>query len=143
MQVRDARHADAERIVQMVGRPAAHHGDMPALTTEALQRDMSDPPWIHVIVAEATLIGYAAMCPLIQLQVGQRGLDMHHLFVEAEFRGRGTGRALVEGCIAKARALGCDYLTVGTHPDNGPAQAFYESLGFIRKQPSPRFSRRL
>lgn len=66
---------------------------------------------------------------------------MHHLFTEAAFRGRGVGRSLVEASKITATALSCGYMTVGTHPDNHEAQAFYESLGFQRKDAHPpRFS---
>ena len=141
--VRSARPADSTRIIQMVGCLAAHHGDSPDLTPDDLARDLfNENPWIFVLVAEAggELVGYAAMCGLIRLQFGMRGMDMHHLFTEATFRRHGVGRSLVEACKIKARLLSCRYLTVGTHPDNDHAQAFYESLGFclLYTSPSPR-----
>jgi len=145
--VRDARLSDTDSIVQLVGKLAAQHGDAVALTSEYLARDaFGERPWIYVLVAEADgeLIGYAALCGLIQLQFGVRGLDMHHLFTEEGFRGRGIGTALVDACKTKAKTLSCRYLMVGTYPDNHEAQAFYETLGFMRRdgQP-PRFLLRL
>ena len=145
--VRDARRSDTDNIVQLVGKLAAHHGDDVALTSEDLARDaFGERPWIYVLVAEADgeLIGYAALCGLIQLQFGTRGLDMHHLFIEGRFRGRGVGTALVDACKTKAKALSCRYLSVGTHPDNHEVQAFYEALEFMRRDcHPPRFSLRL
>lgn len=142
--VRCARPSDAERIVQMVGKLATHHGDSPSLTVEDLVRDMSgEAPWIHVLVAEAgqELIGYAALCGLIRLQFGWRGIDLHHLFTEAAFRGSGIGRSLIEASKIKADSLACRYMTVSTHPENHKAQAFYEALGFERQDAHPpRFS---
>lgn len=143
VRVRGARSAEAERIVQMVGRLAAHHGDAASLTSEDLLRDaFGHTPWIHLLVAEVEgeLAGYAALCGLMQLQAGARGADMHHLYVEPGFRGQRVGPALVEGCKIRARALSCRYLTVGTRPDNLKAQAFYLSLGFeLRPSYPPRF----
>lgn len=145
--VRCARPADAERLVQMIEKLARHHGDTPAITADDLVRDVFGVnPWIHTLVAEAEgdLIGYAALCGLTQLQFGLRGMDLHHLFTEAAFRDRGVGHRLVEACKIKARSLSCSYLTVGTHPDNHRAQAFYASLGFERRDAHPpRFSIRL
>lgn len=142
--IRNARPVDTERIIQMVGRLAAHHGDTPNLTPDDLARDVfNENPWIFVLVAEAgdELAGYAAMSGLIQLHFGVRGMDMHHLFTETAFRRHGVGRSLVEACKIKARLLSCRYLTVSTHPDNHHAQAFYESLGFVRRDAhTPRFS---
>jgi len=84
------------------------------------------------------------MCGLIQLQFGARGMDMHHLFTEPDFRGRGVGRSLVYACKVEAKSLSCRYLAVGTHPNNHEAQAFYSSLGFERRDAHPpRFSIRL
>ncbi|WP_299822767.1 GNAT family N-acetyltransferase [uncultured Jannaschia sp.] len=138
--VRRACPADAPRIVEMVGRLATHHGDTATLTQDDLLRDLAgERPWITVLVAETDekLVGYAAMCGLIQLQFGARGMDMHHLFTATEFRGRGVGRSLVEACRIEANAMSCRYLAVGTHPDNYDAQAFYTSLGFERRDAHP------
>lgn len=145
--VREARSSDTDSIVQLVGKLAAHHGDVAVLTPNDLARDaFGEVAWIYVLVAEADseLIGYAALCGLIRLHFGVRGLDMHHLFTEPRFRGRGVGRGLVDACKTKAKALSCSYLSVGTHPDNHEAQAFYESLGFTRRDSHPpKFSLRL
>ncbi len=145
--IREARPADAARIVQMVGKLAAHHGDTPTLTADDLARDaFGETPWIHILVAESAgaLIGYAALCGLIRLQFGARGMDLHHLFTEPGHRGRGVGQGLVAASRIKALSLSCRYLTVGTHPGNHRAQAFYAALGFERKDAHPpRFAMRL
>ncbi|MBT9385138.1 GNAT family N-acetyltransferase [Pseudooceanicola sp. CBS1P-1] len=145
--IRPARPQDVPQILKMVGQLAAHHGDVPTLTAEALQRDLfGDPPWICALVAESgeDLVGYAVMCGLIQLQFGARGMDLHHLFTDAARRGEGIGRRLVEACRREAMARSCRVLTVGTHPDNHAAQAFYADLGFERRDSHPpRFTLRL
>lgn len=138
--VRCAHPTDAERIVQMVGMLASHHGDIPAVTTDDLSRDaFGVNPWIYVLVAKAEkeLVGYAALCGLTRLQFGLRGMDMYHLFTEPTFRGCSVGKQLVEARKIKAISLSCSYLTVGTHPDNHRAQAFYAALGFERKDSHP------
>lgn len=145
--IRHAYPADSQRIVQMVGQLAAHHGDSSTLKQDDLSRDLfSENPWISMGVAETCgkLIGYAAMCGMIKLHFGARGMDMHHLFTEAAYRGQGIGRSLVQACKIEAATLSCRYLEVGTHPDNYDAQAFYTAIGFERKDAqSPRFSIRL
>lgn len=147
IQARDAQLADVSGVVAMVGTLAAYHGDEPSLTADTLERDaFGERPWITLIVADVDgeLAGYAALCGLIQLQFGARGVDMHHLFVTEHFRGRGVGRALVEACKVKARELSCLYMAVGTHPDNQAAQAFYEAQAFERREGhGPRFGMRL
>ena len=145
--IRHASPADGERIVQMVGQLAAHHDDTPSLTLDDLSRDLfCEKPWISILVAEMgrELIGYAAMCGLIKLQFGARGMDLHHLFTDPAFRGLGVGRCLVDACKVEAASLSCRYLTVSSQPENHEAQAFYSSLGFERKTAHPqRFSIRL
>jgi GNAT superfamily N-acetyltransferase len=145
--VRPACLADHARIAEMVRELAAHHGDVATLTAEDLARDAAgDEPWVSIIVAESgdQLVGYAAMFPVIQLQFGARGMDIHHLFTAADHRGIGVGRSLVEACKIEAISLSCRYLAVGTHPENNAAQAFFTSLGFVRRHASAtRFSTRL
>ena len=135
--VRRARVADAARIVEMVGALAAHHGDASTLTADDLTRDaFGRRPWIHVLVADtgAALAGYAVLYGLVQLQFGARGMEMHHLFTEAGFRGRGVGCSLVDACKIEAISHACRYLAVSTDPDNRDAQAFYEARGFERRR---------
>lgn len=145
--VRDACPADVPCILGLVSKLAEHHGDAMQLTADTLvQNAFAKPPWVHILVAEINgkVVGYAALCPLIQLHFGVRGLDMHHLFTDADHRGRGVGTGLVEACKTKARMLSCGYLSVGTHPENYAAQAFYEAIGFLRRDSHPpRFSLRL
>ena len=143
IELRDAVQADVPRLLSMVRALAIHHDDIPEVSTEALERDVfGERSWIYVVVAEVEgkVVGYAALCPLIQLQAGVRGIDMHHLFVEKKFRGLGIGRQLTEASMQKARDLSCAYMMVGTHPDNSSAQAFYLACGFDQRHGShPRF----
>ena len=144
VKTRDAVRQDIVKLNSMIGALAKFHGDTPEIDAKALERDVFGVhPWIYIVVAEINqnVIGYAALCPLIRLQVGMRGIDMHHLFVEEEFRGLGVGKALIEASKTKARELECGYMTVGTHPDNSEAQAMYLASGFeARDSSSLRFS---
>ncbi|MEP5031739.1 MAG: GNAT family N-acetyltransferase, partial [Marinomonas sp.] len=107
---------------------------------EDLRRDtLGAAPWVHVLIAEGA--GYAALCPMAQLQFGVRGMDLHHLFVVPEVRGDGVGRALVEASLALTKELGGRFMTVGTDPENFAAQDTYRALGFEQRDASgPRFS---
>jgi GNAT superfamily N-acetyltransferase len=138
---------DFPAILSMINALAAHHGDISTATLETLARDARGPvPWITLIVAEegSALVGYAALCPLAQVQFGARGMDMHHLFVAKSNRGTGVGRALIDASIAQARSVGCRYVMVGTHPENRSAQAIYSAMGFeLRPEGGPRFRIRL
>lgn len=140
--IRRACPGDAAALLAMVEGLAAHHGDTATLTAETLARDVfTDPPWVRVFVADADrLVGYAALVPLAKFQAGERGMDIHHLFVDPERRGQRIGRALVDAAIAEAQALGCRSITIGTHADNHDAQARYLAMGFQPAiPPGPRF----
>ncbi|MBT9253974.1 GNAT family N-acetyltransferase [Phycicoccus sp. MAQZ13P-2] len=51
------------------------------------------------------------------------------LWVAPAARGRGLGRALLQACLARARARGCDLLDLATSADDVAARALYESEG--------------
>lgn len=134
--------ADLPRVCQMAHALAEHHQDAPTLTLDMLRRDaLGEVPWVRIIVAcrGESVVGYAALCPLVQLHFGVRGMDMHHLFVAQEARGQGVGRALIMASLAQAKAEGCRYVGVGTHPDNHAAQQVYLNAGFESRPAGPRF----
>ena len=134
---------DLPEVLEMAHALAAHHGDTATLTLDALKRDtLGQAPWLTLLIAEAgqNIIGYAALCPLAQLQFGARGMDIHHLFVNATVRRQGVATTLINACVTVAAARDCRYLTVGTHPNNRIAAGIYPALGFSdMPPPGPRF----
>jgi GNAT superfamily N-acetyltransferase len=52
------------------------------------------------------------------------------LSTEERFRRRGVARALIEGAVERARALGLGSLALDTTQSNAGARALYESAGF-------------
>ncbi|MGV8987847.1 MAG: GNAT family N-acetyltransferase [Cypionkella sp.] len=147
VKIRRAAQADLPALLGMVEALTLYHSDAPRLTLETLTRDIfGAQPWFHVLVADAgaELLGYAATLPLARLGYGERGMDLHHLFVVEPARGHGIGTALVRACEAMARDMGCVYLIIGTHPGNRAAQAYYQKLGYGQMPAtSVRFTRRL
>ena len=134
---------DLPILIQMVYKLAAYHGDQATLTQEQLGNDLfGKNRWIFALVAEIDkqVVGYSVICPLIRLQFGSRGAEIHHLYVEELYRRCGVGASLVIATQAQACELGCDFMTVGTHPDNTGAQEFYLSHGYTQRQSSfPKF----
>ena len=55
---------------------------------------------------------------------------LEDLFVHADARGKGLGRALVEGVVAAARERGCRRVELDANEDNETALALYRSCGF-------------
>lgn len=98
--------------------------------------------WVRVAVADdETPIGFSVVMP--------SGRDVHELdglFVEPDNMLRGSGRALIEDAAARASDAGAQWLEVTV----GPAQGFYERVGFelvgpaqTRFGPAVRMRRRL
>jgi len=56
--------------------------------------------------------------------------NIEDVFVRADARGTGLGRALVSAAIDRARERGCRRMELDTGADNAPAHGLYRSLGF-------------
>ncbi|SEM49769.1 Acetyltransferase (GNAT) family protein [Loktanella fryxellensis] len=138
--------ADIPDLVTMSGALGAFHGEDTRADAAALTRDLfATPPWRHGLIARHGLapIRYARNLGTPQVQHARRGLDLHHTFVAADWRGRGVGRALLSAVEATARRLSCQYVSIGTDPDNTGARSASEAMGYIRRAPGPRFTKRL
>ena len=59
-----------------------------------------------------------------------KACEMNRMFVRAEARGRGIGRALCNALIAEARALGYAEMRLGALDRHVEALPLYRSLGF-------------
>lgn len=146
MQIRRARPGDIPDLLPMIAALAAHHGDESHASAADLQRDMFGAHAICTafIALGPGPLGYAVLVPRLRLQNGERGADMHHLYVVPDGRGRGVGRGLIAVCRAFVADQGGAFLMVGTHPDNHAAQEYYLRAGFARRDTSgPRFVMRV
>ncbi|MDU8929200.1 GNAT family N-acetyltransferase [Alisedimentitalea sp. MJ-SS2] len=124
---------DIGALGEMVGALARHHGDEPGAGDAELRRDcLGNDPWLTVWIADVagTPVGYAACQRRVQMQFGRRGIELHHLFVDAARRGQGVGADLVGRVKEWAEREACEFVVVGTEPDNIRAQGFYLGLGF-------------
>jgi GNAT superfamily N-acetyltransferase len=131
--IRKATPTDLPQLVAMIQALATHHGDAATVSEASLARDLFGPqPWIQMLVAEtaATLTAYLALTQLARLQWGQRGMDIHHLYVAESQRGTGLGSEMIAAAIETARAQDCAYLTVTALETNAEAQGFYLRRGF-------------
>lgn len=80
---------------------------------------------VAVTVADGEGVGCVALRPL-----GARVAEVKRMFVDAEWRGRGVGRALLVALIEGARTRGYATLRLGTLDDMNAAQHLYRSLGY-------------
>jgi GNAT superfamily N-acetyltransferase len=105
-----------------------------AFSPEAQSAELSDPDRaIWTAVSETgDAIGYAMLrrgtrAPGI---TGERPAEVQRIYADLEWHGRGVGHALMNACIAQARAWQCDELWLGVWEQNPRAIAFYEKTGF-------------
>ena len=74
------------------------------------------------------ILGYACLYWHFSSLAATDTVLMNDLFVAPEARGRGIGRALIEGSRDVARRRGAAWLEWATAPDNHTAQRLYDSL---------------
>jgi len=83
---------------------------------------------------EDRAVGFVHLYPAFSSVQLQRVWILNDLFVAAEARKLGVGRALMECARELAEATRANCLTLETASDNAPAQRLYESLGWKREQ---------
>ena len=81
---------------------------------------------------EDDLIGYACLYWHFTSLVPAETVLMNDLFVAAEARGKGVGRALIDASADISRQRGAHHLEWATAPDNKTAQRLYDSTGAER-----------
>jgi GNAT superfamily N-acetyltransferase len=122
--IRLATSEDSERATGIARRAKAHWG-YPAEWLASWDRDLVisaadiDRHRTFVASLEDEVVG------VCQLQEGDRGAMLEHVWVDPQCHGRGVGRALVEHALAEARGV----IAVVADPN---AEAFYVKLGAKR-----------
>lgn len=75
--------------------------------------------------------GYASYGPFRAFD-GYRGTVEHSVYIRADLRGGGRGRALMEALIARARGAGLHVMVGAVEAGNAGSIALHERLGFRR-----------
>ena len=109
-----------------------------------LTRSAFDATWVDpvtvVVVARATSSGELAGASYLKPNSPGRAAHIANAgyLVEAAWRGRGVGRALVEDSIVRAPGLGFDAIQFNLVFESNPARRLYEELGWIQIGRVPR-----
>ena len=106
-----------------------------AAATRAYERIRAQGNFV-VRVAESSsrLVGTYGLMAMDNL--GHDGAPVgivENVVVDAAWRRRGLGRALMDDAVAHARAAGCYKLVLASNDALREAHAFYEALGFARQ----------
>lgn len=132
--VRRARPTDAQACAEIVFASLREHGITPE--PEGLDRDVfgfgTREGRFRDFVAEleGETIGIACLEPW------NDGGWISKVFVAAEARGHGAGRALLAATVEEAQSLGMTHLGLSTRRVFARAICLYESFGFVRTSAS-------
>jgi GNAT superfamily N-acetyltransferase len=74
------------------------------------------------------LVGFATLYWFFSSTKAADSVLMNDLFVRADVRGAGVGRALIASALAETRRRGAAHLAWFTAPDNEVAQRLYDSV---------------
>ena len=113
---------------------AAQHAEWYATKTEHRHP-------ILVADAEGEVVGYSAYGPFRE-KAGYAATMEHSVYVRADRRGLGIGRALMVAIIEAARANGVHALIGGLSSDNDVSMALHHSFGFVEVGRLPEVGRK-
>lgn len=141
IEIREARTADELDAVRMLVHafmawaravyPEAH--EALAHNFRAVEAELASLPGAYGPPTGRLLVAYddGAVAGTVAMQdLGHHMCEMKRMFVDAQFRGKGIGRALATTLISEARALGYVQMRLDTGPRHIAAQGLYRSLGF-------------
>jgi ribosomal protein S18 acetylase RimI-like enzyme len=97
-----------------------------AATVERLLAD----PNTEFLLGGGPPVGVCQLRYRLSVWTGTDDCCLEDLFVEADVRGSGLGRELVDAALERARERGCTRMVLDANEANAPAQALYRSVGF-------------
>ncbi|MBN1127084.1 MAG: N-acetyltransferase [Sedimentisphaerales bacterium] len=118
MKIRDAKVTDIEAIHGLI----TEYAEMDRMLFRSISNMYEDVRSFVVAEVDTQIVGCCAL-KVIWEDLG----EIQSLAVKKDFFGRGLGRALVDGCVERARNLGLEKLfTLTLEP------GFFEKNGFLR-----------
>jgi GNAT superfamily N-acetyltransferase len=132
--IRKATAADAPLLTAMIRELAEFERELDQvdISSEDLLRDgFRSSPCFHALIAEwdSQTAAYALYFFTYSTWAGRRSLFVEDLFVRAEFRRKGIGKALLKHMAVIAREQNCYGMRWEVLNWNTPAIDFYRSLG--------------
>jgi GNAT superfamily N-acetyltransferase len=134
LHIRVATAADAPLLVEMIRELAEYEKelDQVEITSEDIVREgLGSTPSFHGLIGEwdGTPVAYAVYFFTFSTWLGRQTLFVEDLFVRAEFRRKGIGKAMLRHMAAIARERKCYGIRWEVLNWNTPAIEFYRSLG--------------
>ncbi len=131
--IEPGRAADAPAVIRLIGRVFEEYGfvyepaeEVPDLL--AFDRHYAPPQGgFFVVRAGGEIVGSVGV-----ERLPDGAAELHRLYLAAELRGRGLGRALVEAVLAWCRTAGIRHLVLWSDTRFDRAHGLYERMGFAR-----------
>ena len=96
----------------------------------ATVRRLLDDSNAEFLLAGDPVTGVCQLRYRLSVWTGTDDCCLEDLFVEADGRGSGLGRELVDAALQRARERGCTRIDLDANEANAPALALYRSVGF-------------
>lgn len=137
MQIRDAGDHDLEGITTIYNDAVEHTTaiwneimvDVENRRVWLADRRKAGYPVLVAISDNGEILGYASFGDW-RAWDGYRHTVEHSVYVRADQRGAGIGKALMEALIARARAIGKHVMVAGIEAGNSGSIRLHEKLGF-------------
>jgi GNAT superfamily N-acetyltransferase len=97
---------------------------------ESTVRQLLADPNTEFLLGGSPPVGVCQLRYRLSVWTGTDDCCLEDLFVEADVRGSGLGRKLVDAALERARAWGCTRMDLDANEANAPALALYRSVGF-------------
>jgi ribosomal protein S18 acetylase RimI-like enzyme len=97
---------------------------------ESTVRQLLADPNTEFLLGGSPPVGVCQLRYRLSVWTGTDDCCLEDLFVDADVRGSGLGRELVDAALERARARGCTRMVLDANEANAPAQALYRSVGF-------------
>ena len=129
--IRAVRADDRDALAALLAGEASFRADERPVALQLIDGALAgDPDYrVRVAAADGRVVGYACYGPT---PMTAASFDLYWLVVDAAYRGRGLGRALVEQVEAEIRAGGGGNVRIETSPApvHAAARALYARLGY-------------
>ena len=131
LSVRPAGRADAPGVVELIGRVYVEYGFVYVPEVEVpdlfrFDQHYAAPRGAFFVVREANVVVGSVGVE----RVDESAAELHRLYLDAQLRGRGTGKALVEAVLEWCRAQKISRLILWSDTRFDQAHRLYERMGF-------------
>jgi GNAT superfamily N-acetyltransferase len=142
VRVREARGADVEAMVELLGYLFKQERDFSPATTKqrrALEIILAQPAMgrLFVLTRGAKILGMVSLLFTISTAEGGKAAWLEDLVVRPDHRDKGLGTRLLRAAVDWARKEGLTRITLLTDTDNAHARRLYMRHGFIPSAMQP------